>query len=294
MTETARHADIVLPVAGWLEVNDLTAQGTAPNINYVEQCVPPLYESKGDYEICQLLAEGMGKSIPWMHDEFLAGFLENPTAQAMGITYEELKDKKTMLAFPDGLSVHGAGGQWGTPTGKIDFYIEQMAHIEWLEGVDMGDAIDMSMNHLAHFETPHEAWPEDVGGYRANELAEKYPLVYTSMRNRFRTHTQFYSSDWLLEVTPDPSLRMNPDDAAVRGIEEGDLVRVFNDRGEVVLRVELHAGIRPGMVVYPKGWQEKDFVKGHCSDLTSCYSGSAIYNSYHFDVLCEVEKYQEA
>lgn len=292
MTETACHADIVLPVTTWLEFSDVTAQGTAPNITYAEKCIEPLYEAKTDYEICQLLADRMGFEgrLAWDYDDYLAAFLDNPLAQMMGITFDDLKREGSLLVFPEGMSYIGDSG-YGTATGKVEFYLENMGHIEFLEGMDMGDPIDMTQEHLASFVPPYEAWPESVAEFEANSLAEKYPLVYTSMRNRFRTHTQFFDCDWLLEVIPEPSVRLNPDDAAARGIGEGDYVRVFNERGEVVLKAELNAGIRPGMVVYPKGWQEKDFVKGHTSDLTSIYTNAAKYNSYHFDALCQVERY---
>ena len=63
--------------------------------------------------------------------------------------------------------------------------------------------------------------------------------------------------------------KVNPNDATERGIKDGDLIRVFNDRGHVVLRAVYSAGIRPGVIDIPKGWQEDQFVEGHYQTLTA-------------------------
>lgn len=68
-------------------------------------------------------------------------------------------------------------------------------------------------------------------------------------------------------VGPEPRLRMNPADAAPRGILEQQLVRAYNDRGEVTLKVEFSQGIRPGTVWVEHGWWRKDFAGGHYQNL---------------------------
>ncbi len=52
----------------------------------------------------------------------------------------------------------------------------------------------------------------------------------------------------------EPRLRIHPEDASKRGIENGDTVRVFNERGSVVLRAELTDDMRPGIVIFLHGW----------------------------------------
>ena len=73
----------------------------------------------------------------------------------------------------------------------------------------------------------------------------------------------------------------------------GDTIRAFNDRGYVVLKAEIDAGLRPGVTVYPKGWQASQFIDGHVSNLTSSYTIPSMYNNYYFDTLCQVEKCEE-
>jgi anaerobic dimethyl sulfoxide reductase subunit A len=85
-----------------------------------------------------------------------------------------------------------------------------------------------------------------------------------------RTHTQFESLPWLKELMPQ-ALLMNPVDAKSRGIKDGDLVRVFNDRGVITLPATVTERIMPGVVDLPQGaWYspDKDGVdRGGCPNV---------------------------
>ena len=292
MTDTIMNcADIVLPVCGWFEQLDITGGTATPFIRLQEKAIEPLYESKNDYEIGRMLLDGMGfqDKFQYTQEEFLAAFLENPTAKAMGRSWQQLLDEKMIY---DGEAIHGEGGVFPTETGKFQFYVENWTRSPMWEGNDLGDFIDEASLHLPDFETPREAWPETVAEFERNPLADKYPLIFTSIRNRFTTHSMHADVDWFKEVAPEPICRLSPVDAAARGIENGDYVRIFNDRGDVVMKAHINNGIRPGVVVYPKGWQYFDYVSGHVANLTSTWMNSAAYNQYFYDALCEVEKYE--
>lgn len=292
MNDTTRYADIVLPVAHWFEYEDFCTS-YAPYFVLQEKVQNPLYESKTDYEINQMIAKGMGvfEHMSWSPEEYLADCLSSPMAKAAGFSLEKLRQDKVLDELKGKDFIHGENGVFPTPTGKLEFYIENATtHIVIWEGMGNGEKFDESLEHLPSYETPYEAWTESVDQYPKNPLAEKYPLIYTSQRNRFFTHTQFHNIEWFKEIYPEPTLRMNPDDAAARDIKEGDIVKVYNDRGHVVLKVQIHNGIRPGMVVYPKGYQSYQFIDGHISDLTSTYTHPACYNNYYFDALCQVVK----
>jgi len=152
------------------------------------------------------------------------------------------------------------------------------------------DASDIEKERLPHFEPPFEAWPVSVGGYERNPLAAKYPLIYTSERSKFKTHTMWGHNPWLLELISEPIIKLNPGDAADRGVKQGDYVKVYNDRGYVVIKAVLNPGIRPGMVVIPKGWEEGQFKEGHYQNLTSNATHKVCVNNNYFDALCEVVK----
>lgn len=292
MTDTIEQcADIVLPVCGWFEQQDVCGGTAAPFIKLQEKAIEPLFESKNDFEIGRMLLDGMGfeDKFQFTQEEFLSAFLDNPTAKAQGYSWERLLEEKNIYT---GEYIHGEGGVFPTETGKFQFYVENWTRSPMWEGNDLGDVIDEDDLHLPRFAIPCEAWTETVGGYEKNELSEKYPLIFTSIRNRFTTHSMHADVDWFKEVTPEPVMRLNPKDAEARGIKTGDYVRAFNDRGDVVMKASINNGVRPGMVVYPKGWQYYDFVKGHIANLTSTWMNTAAYNQYFFDALCEVERYE--
>ena len=114
-----------------------------------------------------------------------------------------------------------------------------------------------------------------------------------SYRNKFKYHTQFGYNPWLLELDPEPYVMLNPADAAPRGIETGDTVRVFNDRGTCTLKAVVNDGVRAGLIVIPKGWQTDQYQDGSAQELTSTHMNPVCFNSYFFDALCEVELAQK-
>ena len=105
-------------------------------------------------------------------------------------------------------------------------------------------------------------------------------------------HSQCAYTPWLRELEPEPLLKVNATDAKERGIEQGDYVRVYNDRGYAVLKVLVTEGIMPGVVSIPHGFQADQFVEGHTQDLTNVLMNDFCSNSAFYDFLCEVEKYE--
>lgn len=107
---------------------------------------------------------------------------------------------------------------------------------------------------------------------------------------KWRTHSQWFDVPVLKEISGDPTVHMNPEDARGKGIAEGDKVKIFNDRGYVVMAVNLDHGVQPGTITVPKGWEEGQFIEGHYQNLTSRVMSPIINNSAFFDVLVDVEK----
>lgn len=286
MTDTARYADIVLPVVHWFEQWEIMPQ-TSPYLLIQEKAVDPLYEAKTDVEIVNMLGNAMGFTgeFDYTEESYLEGILTNPVSEAAGVTWDRLKEEKLIMAYPTTPYIHGAGGVFRTPTKRAEFYLENPKPF-----INYEQKFDVEAERTIYWEPPTEAWPETVGGFEANPLAEKYPLIYTTERNKMKCHTQFGHNPWLLELYPEPILKMNPDDAAPRGLQEGDYVRAFNDRGEAVFKLHMNAGVRPGMVIVPKGWEIDQFQKGHYSDLTSRAMHPVCPNNCYFDALIEVEK----
>lgn len=285
MNETARYADILLPAAHWFEVEDTFCDfGTQPHMLYQEKAIEPLYECKSDFEITKMIAEklGYGKQFSMNEEEYLNLYLDSDTLRALGITLDRLREEKAIKCMPGDNYIFASGGVFPTPTGRAQFYNENPAP----SGYDMRyyhKEFDISKERLPYWEPPHEAWHE-------NPLFEKYPFRIISDHVRFRTHTQWWDVPVLLELDPEPTVKINPADAKKYGIKTGDKVKIYNDRGYVVMKANLNAGTQPGVLTAPKGWEKQQFIDGHFGDLSSRYVHPIVANSAFFDLLVAIEK----
>jgi molybdopterin-containing oxidoreductase family molybdopterin binding subunit len=280
MTDSARYADLVLPVAHWFEVNEVVTQGNHPIAMIQEKAVEPAYEAKSDVDIMNLIAPGLGvgDSFTMTDAELIDVVLDSDALRAFDITPETLREQKSIRFMADPF-IYGEGGVVPTATGRVQFYVEDPK-----PRLDYGQDFDPGAERLPYFRPPAEAWPE-------NPLYEKYPLVATQEHTRWRVHTQFFNIPWLRELDPEPVIKLSPEDADARGIETGDYVEAYNDRGHVVLKAIVSSGMRPGLVNIPKGWQRNQFREGGYQELTKSYLNPVTINQSFFDVLVEVRKF---
>jgi len=127
--------------------------------------------------------------------------------------------------------------------------------------------------------------------------AKKYPLQAIGHHYLARVHSTHHNNDWLREAFPQ-RVFINPVDAEERGIKTGQLVKVFNERGALLLPCRLTLKIRPGVVAIPQGaWWEPDEDGldrgGNINVLTSeRWSPYAFGNTQH-TIMVQVEKYEE-
>lgn len=280
-TDTTRYADVVLPICHWFEMQDIIQGPYHPYTCVSEKALEPAYESKADMDIWRLIAQGLGlgKFFEHTNEEFIRMLLDTDAARLEGLTWERLQKEKVVQTLPT-CWVNWEGNKFRTRSGRLEFYLEDPK-----PRLDCGIAIDKSREHLPVFEPPIEAWPD-------NPLRKKYPLVYHTVRNRWRLHSQWYDTPWLRELDPEPQVSINPADAKARGINDGDTVEVFNDRGHVVLKAKFSEAQRPGMVSVPKGWRREQFIAGSYQELTTDHLNTSSYNQCFYDVLCEVRPWR--
>lgn len=127
-------------------------------------------------------------------------------------------------------------------------------------------------------------------------LAKKYPLQMINTHFRRRALSQFDSIPWLRELEYQPVI-ISSEDAQARNIKDGEIVRVFNDRGEMTIRARVTERIIPGVVDVPHGaWYDPDkkgVDRGGCANILTSDelspSGGFAYNT----VLVQVEKISE-
>jgi anaerobic dimethyl sulfoxide reductase subunit A len=260
MTATARFADIVLPVCTFFERNDIYAPSGAGAYGVVNKVIEPLGESKSQLEICEALAKRLGiddyndkTDEQWMRS-FLsklseaAGIPEYDALKKQGIYL--LKNPKTHV--PLGKEKDASERTpLPTPSGKIEIYSELIA----------------KMNHPLIPPIPKymETW-ESLN----DPLAKKYPLQLTTPHFKRRAHSQFDNLPWLRDMQTQ-TVSINTLDAEPRGISDGDMVRVFNDRGEMIIQARVTERIMPGVVSIPQGaWytpDEKGVDRGGCANV---------------------------
>lgn len=282
-TDSARYADIVLPVAGWFEQEDITSAGQTHYVELSEKAIEPLYESKPDADIFRLLAEGMGmpELFAKTNEEYLAELLDTDYNRSLGITLDSIREKKMFRYLPDPY-IAWEGFSFATPSGRMEFYVEDPTPRSVSDEV-----IDYDRERLPRFFPPTEAWPE-------NALAQKYPIVLLSTRPKFRVHSQWYGTPWLRELDPEPTVKINVQDAAARSIKNGDYVEVFNDRGRAVVKAVLTNGVRSGAAVFAKGWQRNQYIEGDLAQLSSSAFDPVAVNQSFMDELVEIRKWNGA
>jgi anaerobic dimethyl sulfoxide reductase subunit A len=252
MTPTARYADILLPVNTQLERNDIIRpwQG-GPYYIYMNKAIEPLHESKSDLEICEALAPRLNITGYSDHseDEWLRLFWkesENMTDTKPLPDYATLQQEgvhkipleKPAIAFTRQREDFGSN-PFPTPSGKIEIFSQKIA-----------ERNDERLPPIPMYLEPWEG-PQD-------RLAEKYPLQLISTHSKRRIHSNLHNVPWLRDLEPH-TVWMNPADAAVRGISNNDRVRVFNDRGAVLIAARVTERIMPGVVSIDQGtWYSPD------------------------------------
>jgi molybdopterin-containing oxidoreductase family molybdopterin binding subunit len=265
MTDTAKYADVVLPSTSWFENEDVVTS-MHPHIMFQEKAIEPLYECKSDLEIFTLLGRKMGAGEQWnkTSEEYIQLIFDDQNLRDAGITLERLKSEGSLRVVPAPY-IPFQDLKFGTPSDRIEFYSENL------------------IEKLPVFHPPIEAWPD-------NALATKYPLVCIQAGSRFRVHTQYFNTPWLRELDPHPFVEVNPSDAKLRGINDGDVVVVYNDRGNVTLHARLNEALRPGMINISRGCTTSQFIGGNSQQLIADYRNPDTLNCSFFDTLAEVKK----
>lgn len=282
MTETAKYADILLPMAHWFEQDDLfTSYASHLYMLVQEKAVEPLGEARTDFEVFKELAGRLG--YPRLFGDmdakdYMRLWVESDTNAGLGITYDGLMEAKAVKYMPVDTFVSYEGGTFNTATGRGLLYNDSPA-----ADYNVGQRIDFSKEIEPHWEPAIEA---DV-----NSVARQtYPFYLLSEHMRTRTHSQWWDVDYLKEYEPEPCVKMSPADAAAKGIEDGDVVRVFNDRGTVTMKAYVNAGLPQGMVAAPRAWQAEEFIDGHFASLPTNEFNQVTANFSFNDVAVDIEK----
>jgi anaerobic selenocysteine-containing dehydrogenase len=100
-------------------------------------------------------------------------------------------------------------------------------------------------------------------------LGERYPLALVTPKTHLFLNSTFANQRRQHSAQPHPVLVLHPDDAAGRGIEDGALARVYNDRGDFACVARVSDDARPGVAVAPMGWWNPDYPERRAAQATT-------------------------
>ena len=274
-TDSADYADILLPATTQLEHVDAHSAYGHLYMMANNAAIAPLGEAKPNTEIFRLLAARMGLTDPCFQesdDQIAAQAFDATNARAIGVDWESLKRKGWQkLTMPD---APFAQGGFPTPSGKCEFYSATM----------LADGLDPLPAYLA----PYESVASNP------ELAARYPLAMISPPARNFLNSTFVNVTSLRGTEGEPHLDIHPTDSAARGIVNGEMVRIFNDRGSFVAKARVTDKARAGLVVGLSVWWKKLARDGkNANEVTSQRLTDMGRAPTFYDTLVEVERVRE-
>jgi len=230
MTPTAELADIVLPAASWLEVDEVVGLPfRSYNFALIQQKVIQIGECRQDEEVLIDLARrlNLAVGIESLED------LYNTQLKKLGITFDELKEKG-FLSVPMRYRKFEERG-FNTPSGKVELYSSIMEKYGY--------------DPLPYYQEPPES------PLSTPELAQDYPLILTTGgRTPYYFHSEYRQIPSLREKHPAPLVEINPRTADELDIRDGEWVWIQTVRGRIKQRARLAKGIHPRVVHIEHGW----------------------------------------
>lgn len=252
-TATARHADIVLPATMALERNDIASSSNDRYLVAMHKVTEPVAEARDDYWIFTELARRLGAEDAFTEgrtaEEWIRHLYDATKAGSArrGVdlpSYEEWWEagiyEKPLNAEPfDAFAAFRAdpsAAPLSTPSGRIELFSEVI-------------------DSFGYADCPgHPSWirPRESLG---SPLARRFPLHLLSTQPTHRLHGQLdpVGGSRASKIEGREPIRMNPRDAASRGLRDGDIVRVWNDRGACLAGVVLTDDMMPGVVEMATG-----------------------------------------
>jgi anaerobic selenocysteine-containing dehydrogenase len=240
-TDTADHADYVLPATTQLEHWDIHTAYGHTDVLLNRPAIAPLGEARPNTAIFRALAARMGLADPCLQDDD-----ETLSRQAFGdaVDFDALlRDGFATLALPD---APFAQGNFPSPSGRCEFFSSRL----------VAQGLDGLPDHLPN----HEA----IGS------SADYPLAMISPPARNFLNSSFVNVTSLRAIEGEQLLEIHPVDAAARGIADGSTVRVFNGRGSYRCRAAVSTRAREGVVNGLGIWWRKLGLDGrNVNELTS-------------------------
>lgn len=246
-TDTADYADYILPATTQLEHWDIHASYGHTDILLNRPAIAPMGECKTNTDIFRALAKRMGfnESCFEEDDETLcrsafAATQDMDELLTQGFTHLKSANGQPLPDAPF------AEGKFPSPSGKCEFFSQRLA--------DMGQ----------------DGLPDYIANYEVPQANTDFPLAMISPPARNFLNSSFVNLQSLRDIETEPVLEMHPEDAHMRGIRDGDVIRVFNQRGTYHCKAQLNNRARLGVVNGLGIWWRKLGLNGtNVNELTS-------------------------
>ena len=292
LTDSARHADIVLPTCSSLERRELRCY-SQKYIIYTSPVIEPLGESRSDFDIIFALADKLdldyqvqaapgegarafGNYLPYGAPEFGEAFEAalDWMLEPSGMTIAELKTHPAGMSVPHptptSYKKYEHSG-FRTPSGKMEFsssILEKYSDHPGIDGLPL------------YAEPPYSP-------VASPDRARDYPFILsTGSRLPMFIHSRLFRLPWVRSLRPDAAADLNSSDAAALGIAQGDLIELASPTGAIKVRANLSQTILPGVVHMIHGYSEADVNTLLEGDYLDPISGFPGYKA----ALCAVRK----
>jgi len=286
-TDTTDYADIVLPATTFFEHRDLQTAYGHYYLQLSNQAIAPLGECRPNVDVFRALAERMGFTEDCFReteDDMIDLALATGNPWLKGITRERLEREPfvrlNFAASGSGLPASGeqpsaksepflpfAHGNFRTASGKAELYSEALK----AQGLDP----------VAEFKPPSES--------RHGAHKDGFPLELLARKSDNFLNSSFSNVPSVQAMEEPGLLEMDPADARTRGIANGDRVRVFNHRGEIVLKARVDGAVQPGVVSARLNWAKHTPGFQSINALTSEKLADMGNSATFYSVLVEVE-----
>jgi len=292
-TDTTDYADIVLPATTFFEQQDLQAAYGHYYLQMSHQAIEPLGECRSNLETFRALALRMGfeddcfkESVEQMMDTALAS--TNPWLRGIDRARLE-REGHVRLNFSEAASLSAApptaalptetgsvpflpfaNGNFPTPSGKAELYSDPLKAL--------------GLDPVVQFMPPVES--------RHGEHAQSFPLELLARKADNFLNSSFSNVPSVQQMEEIGWLEMNAVDAHARGIAEGDSVRAFNCRGEILLKAKVDGAVQPGVVSARLFWAKLSPGGRNINVLTSQKLTDLGNSATFYSVLVEVELFK--
>jgi len=283
-TDTTDYADIVLPATTFFEHKDLQTAYGHYYLQVSDQAIEPLGECRANVELFRALAARMrfdDECFSESVDEMIEGALASTNPWLQGITRERLERegqvRLNFAASPDASDgqtgsvpapfLPFAQGNFRTPSGKAELYSEAMKAL--------------GLDPVAEFKPPSES--------RHGAEKATFPLELLARKADNFLNSTFTNQPSVQQMEAVNLLEMHSADAGARGIADGQMVRVFNHRGEIFLKARVDGSVQPGVVSARLNWAKLSAGLRNINVLTSEKLSDLGNSATFYSVLVDVE-----